>query len=776
MVKGKLHQADAGNPGVEMAEETRTEKLRAGETGSEPMTLEQIGNVTLDLSRYSGEDLYCDGAVEDHILEIAKSCREEDFDAVIRQEPDWPTFYHLSSIRSNIVSWIPFLGTEKVLEIGAGPGAITGALARKCAKVDCVELSHKRSLINAYRHQEYGNITIHVGNFEDIEPTLDQDYDYIFLIGVLEYAGSYLHAADPYEKELRIIRSHMAENGRLVIAIENRLGMKYWAGCAEDHSGRYFDGIESYADGTAPARTFSKPALEQLLCRSGAGEYSFYYPYPDYKFMSTLYSDRRLPKEDELHENIRNYDQDRLLLFDEKKAYQGVVEDGLYPMFANSFEVVVGAPLPVDYCKFSNDRAQEYQIRTEIDMTDGLVRKYPLNDKASAHVLQMEESAGRLATRYELPVHSAAGADAEEGKGAEHAMPKLPSMQLQGQKAQSQSVAAAPGLLIAPCRRTADGGVEFPLVAGRSLESLLDESLSRGDGEGFLSLLSEYRRRVGTGNGTPISDYDMTFSNILVNGNCWTAIDYEWAVPELIPVQELLFRSLLVYYLEDENRSKQCEALIGNDRLLAVIGIPEADANRLAEEEQRFQQQVTGGVYSLGKLRAKLGTRVLKPAELQTPEEIEAAAEAQRQKKVREERNLASIQVYYDTGRGFSEEESYWVEERYAEEGMVTFAVEITPEVRKLRVDPALCPCVVMIRDAHAGNAERNAIARLVRTNGRHYTNGSIVFTGMDPAMEWDLKRLRRKAGVPEGENFTLELTLQMAGLPSTMAKAMDER
>ena len=34
---------------------------------------EQIGKVTLDLSFYPGEDFYCDGTVEDEILDIVKT-------------------------------------------------------------------------------------------------------------------------------------------------------------------------------------------------------------------------------------------------------------------------------------------------------------------------------------------------------------------------------------------------------------------------------------------------------------------------------------------------------------------------------------------------------------------------------------------------------------------------------------------------------------------------------------------------------------------------------
>ncbi len=80
----------------------------------------------------------------------------------------------------------------KVLEVGSGCGAITGAIARRAGSVTCVELSKKRSEINAWRHREHGNITIHVGNFKDIEPKLPGDYDLICLIGVFEYAMGYM--------------------------------------------------------------------------------------------------------------------------------------------------------------------------------------------------------------------------------------------------------------------------------------------------------------------------------------------------------------------------------------------------------------------------------------------------------------------------------------------------------------------------------------------------------------------------------------------------------
>lgn len=123
---------------------------------------EKIGKITLDDRHYPGEDFYCDGAVEDELLEIVKKYDSGQFRRVIEERAKWPVLYHLSPLRENIVDWLPMDKSTKVLEIGSGCGAITGKLAGKAGSVTCVELSKKRSLINAYRHQDCGNVTIHL--------------------------------------------------------------------------------------------------------------------------------------------------------------------------------------------------------------------------------------------------------------------------------------------------------------------------------------------------------------------------------------------------------------------------------------------------------------------------------------------------------------------------------------------------------------------------------------------------------------------------------------
>jgi len=300
---------------------------------------EQVGKVILNLDHYQGADLYSDGPVEDELLEIVNTVPEQEYPRVIAERASWPVLYHLSPVRRNLVEWIDFRKeTDTVLEIGGGMGAVTGVFAEKAKRVVCVELSKRRSMVNALRHRARDNIEIHVGNFEDIESALPQ-FDVVTLIGVLEYAKSYLHAQEPYLNMLRAAWRHLKAGGRLILAIENKLGMKYWAGCHEDHTGRLFDSIENYPE-RGDVRTFSKKELTSLLRTAGYCDLKFYYPYPDYKLPNAIYSDACLPGKRTLTNNMRNFDQERLLLFDEAKAFDAVLDAGIFPEFSNSFLVI----------------------------------------------------------------------------------------------------------------------------------------------------------------------------------------------------------------------------------------------------------------------------------------------------------------------------------------------------------------------------------------------------------------------------------------------------
>ncbi len=303
--------------------------------------IEKIGNVKLNLEYYPGEDLYSDGDVEEKILQIVKEHASEDYLTEMMDNCEWPVLYHLSRERQNILEWYPFEKTASVLEIGAGCGAISGCLCEKAKEVVAVELSKRRSLINANRNRKYENLEILVGNFNDIYRKFDRKFDYITLIGVLEYAACYTEAENPYATMLNLLNNLLEDNGKILIAIENRFGLKYFAGCKEDHLGTLFSGIQGYHNGADKVQTFNKRELEQLFESNGFMTYEFYYPYPDYKFANVIYSDKQPPKVGELTDNIRNFDANRMVLFDETRVYNDLIKSGMFPEFSNSYLIVL---------------------------------------------------------------------------------------------------------------------------------------------------------------------------------------------------------------------------------------------------------------------------------------------------------------------------------------------------------------------------------------------------------------------------------------------------
>lgn len=700
---------------------------------------EKIGRITLDYTHYPGEDFYCDGAVEDELLEIVQNHSPQDFPQIIEERAKWPILYHLSALRENIVDWIPMEKDAKVLEIGSGCGAITGKLAQKAGSVTSVDLSKKRCLINAWRHQDCDNVTIHVGNFKDIEPDLPRDFDYICFIGVFEYGQSYIHTDNPYVDWLKMMQGHLKKGGRIIIAIENRLGLKYFAGCSEDHLGSYFSGIEDYAEG-AGVRTFVRSRLEQLFQESGLNQYSFYYPYPDYKLMSTLYSDRRLPKQGELHENLRNFDRDRMLLFNEKQAYDGIVRDGLFPVFSNSYLVVIGEEFPVRYAKYSNDRAADYAIRTEIcESPQGwVVRKYPLSSKAVTHIRGIETSYQKLSARF-----AGSGLEINQCRLAEN--PESANGELGNRQ----------------CPYIADRAfIQFEYIEAETLEEVLDRYLEREDVEGFYTLFDEYFKRISWREDMAVADYDLIFANILISWDKrgkrgeeiekirkgrWTVIDYEWTFPHQIPAKEIAFRSVYCYLLEDEKRKK-----LDWERMMKHLGLTSQEADLLKEKEMDFQKKVTGNRMALGEIREAIGNQIIRPGHWLN--HLDASAQKQR------------VQIYEDRGQGYREEESYFIPDAYQGENLIHLVLEVDKEVDTLRIDPAMDCCIVKIKKITLNGSAIKGERRSMITNGKRIGEATYAFDTEDPNINIRLSRLN-----PQKKNV-LDAVLEVVRLPQSIA------
>ncbi len=356
--------------------------------------IEKIGGVCLDDTYYPNKDFYSDGDIEEELLSIVKEHTAEECVRIAEERKNWPLFYHLSPIRRNIINWYPMRKNASVLEIGSGCGAVTGILADKAGRVTCIELSKRRSMINAYQNKDKTNVTVLLGNFETIEENLTEQYDYITLIGVLEYGASYISSEEPYTDFLKRVQRRLKPDGRLLIAIENKTGLKYWAGCREDHTGRSFEGIEGYPN-AKHVRTFSNNELTKMLHECGYPEVKFYYPYPDYKFPLKVYSDNALPEKGELHYNRCQMDADRYVIFDETRVYDEILTDEMFPFFSNSF-FVEAALVETEWVRpdIENDVEKEYGSMMKLahvgDEVETLAQKAMQADELARRVAELE--------------------------------------------------------------------------------------------------------------------------------------------------------------------------------------------------------------------------------------------------------------------------------------------------------------------------------------------------------------------------------------------------
>lgn len=335
---------------------------------------------------YSGSDSYSDGDVEETILKIIAQNNSTDYSEAITRNFSWPVFYHLTHFRQNILNWYAFQENSDILEIGCGMGAITELLCQKAKSVTSVELSKRRASAAYLRCRNYSNLEIIVGNLNDIE--FEKKFDYITLIGVLEYQGRYTDSENPFKDFLSKIKSLLKPNGKLLIAIENKYGLKYWCGAREDHTAIPFDGLNQYIL-SKTAQTFSRQELADLVKNAGFENSFFYYPLPDYKFPQVIYSDEYLPKNSSIDNWLPYYYPDTsTMIADETLIYKDIIKNNVFPFFSNSFfvECAVNKNDHVGYTKYivsSPLRKKEYRINTVLN-EDGFF-KYA--EKASENQL-----------------------------------------------------------------------------------------------------------------------------------------------------------------------------------------------------------------------------------------------------------------------------------------------------------------------------------------------------------------------------------------------------
>lgn len=234
--------------------------------------------------------LYNDGdEAENYLLDVINKTNDVSVNSeeLANKIKDWSSLYHLTSKRSNLLR--PFkqwFKNKRVLEIGCGCGAITRFLSEAGATVISVEGSERRANITRSRARDMENVTVICAPNDKI-PDIGE-FDAVLLIGVLEYARVFLGENGQHDL-LTFCRKKLVSNGKLFVAIENQLGLKYLAGVQEDHIGQPMAGINNNYNSNSVV-TFGRNQLKELLYNAEMLEIEEFLPYPDYKLPTVIVS------------------------------------------------------------------------------------------------------------------------------------------------------------------------------------------------------------------------------------------------------------------------------------------------------------------------------------------------------------------------------------------------------------------------------------------------------------------------------------------------------
>lgn len=285
---------------------------------------------------------YADGS-EDSVLAIlnAASDRSTASDELAGHISDWPTRYHFSRLRSNLLRPLRIRAGMRVLDVGSGTGVMARYAAEQGASVVALEGTLARAKATRARCSGMDGVEVVCGALDAF--TDDDGFDCVLCIGVLEYAGPD-HAAF-----LRRLRDLTRPDGALVLAIENQLGLKYLLGYGEDHLGEPWVGVEAYPAG-GTVRTFSRRQLSALLSDAGFDRQRWHFPFPDYKTPGVILSEAayQQPDQEVFVDALVRWPCDRhasepVRVCDDRRAHRAFLAAGLGPDVANSFLVVAGA-------------------------------------------------------------------------------------------------------------------------------------------------------------------------------------------------------------------------------------------------------------------------------------------------------------------------------------------------------------------------------------------------------------------------------------------------
>ncbi|MBP5179819.1 MAG: class I SAM-dependent methyltransferase, partial [Clostridiales bacterium] len=433
-----------------------------------------------------------------------------DTESVLFNGEDPFMLYHLSSMRSNILSWYDFDPNGTALEIGAECGALTSYLCSHLSSVTALESDEQKFKLLSERVKGLKNAETIRGGIDDVPS--GKKFDYITLIGV---------AVD--NEVLTKAKSLLNEGGAIFIAVDNKFGLARWS----DPS--------AYCE---TGRQMSFEGFKTLVKGAGFDSCDIFYPYPYYVFPLQLFTESRLPKVDELMPSTPTYEGEKLYLFDEGKVGDEMSGEGMYGCFANSFLAVLSdkksSTAPV-YIKFNTTRRPELRIETALYAGNGKLTKAvkkASEPSALTMIDTIESNYNKLASGYK----SVKPVKCSKVDG------KLEFPFLKGTS------------LMSDLDLKASSKEQIVKAIGDALDKILDYSSEAAD---FTFTPKFAQMFPGCCPGSeekafPVINIDSNFDNFIVTDDGIVCIDYEWVADFPVPVNYVKYRTLLYYYTKNQ--------------------------------------------------------------------------------------------------------------------------------------------------------------------------------------------------------------------------------
>lgn len=279
-----------------------------------------------------------------------------------------------------LLNWYNFSPDGKVLYIEEKESSINEFLQDICKEVICLDLT--ASLCEAFLEQYRGM------------------FDYIVVIGMVEHLDNPVRA-------LSLWRELLKSNGRLLLGMDNRLGLRYFCGDRDPFTNRNFDGIENYRKVLKEdrkylqGRNYSREEICNMLDLSGWKDRKFYSVFPGLEFPQLIYSEDYLPTEELDIRFFPMYHSPDTIFLEEEFLYKDIIKNGMFHIMANSFFIECSNDNSfenVRHVTLSMDRGRENAMATII-RNDHTVEKLVLYEEGRHKLQELKNNENDLRSR-----------------------------------------------------------------------------------------------------------------------------------------------------------------------------------------------------------------------------------------------------------------------------------------------------------------------------------------------------------------------------------------